>query len=201
MWPARAAKALVFGFALVAVAPLVVASWLEKRLSRGEWVFVLCAQSLAPVPGLPGAFLRGAFYFGALQACSWETHVGFGSIFMHRAATLGRRASLGAYCVIGHARIGAQTMIGSRVSIPSGKRQHLDEAGRLSTSEGRFEEVEVGEGTWIGEGAIVLASVGSRCIVSAGSVVTRAMPDDCIVAGNPAQVVRSGAAATLATGA
>lgn len=189
--PIRFAKAMAFALALVLVSPLIGASWLEKRLSRSEQVFTLCAQLLALVPGLPGVFLRGAYYFGTLRACSWETHVGFGSIFTHRDASLGRHASMGAYCVIGHAQIGDAAMIGSRVSIPSGKRQHLGADGRLSASEGRFERVSIGAGCWLGEGAIVLAAVGQRCIVSAGAVVTRAMPDDCVIAGNPARVVRT----------
>lgn len=190
MSPIRVVKVLAFCVCLVLVMPLIAASWLEKRLSRSEAVFTLCAQLLAPLPGLPGALLRGAYYFGTLRSCSWETHVGFGSIFTHRDATLARHASMGAYCVIGHAQIGEAAMIGSRVSIPSGKRQHLGADGRLSASEGRFERVSVGSGSWVGEGAIVLASIGARCIVSAGAVVTREMPDGCLIAGNPAQVVR-----------
>ena len=196
MSPIRVVKVLAFLVCLVLVMPLVAASWLEKRLSRSEAVFTLFAQLLAPLPGLPGALLRGAYYFGTLRSCSWETHVGFGSIFTHRDATLARHASMGAYCVIGHAQIGEAAMIGSRVSIPSGKRQHLDADGRLSASEGRFERVAVGPGSWVGEGAIVLASIGARCIVSAGAVVTREMLDDCLIAGNPAQVVRGPDAAS-----
>ena len=196
MSPIRVVKVLAFTVCLALVMPLIAVSWLEKRLSRSEAVFTLFAQLLAPLPGLPGALLRGAYYFGTLRSCSWETHVGFGSIFTHRDATLARHASMGAYCVIGHAQIGEAAMIGSRVSIPSGKRQHLDADGRLSASEGRFERVAVGPGSWVGEGAIVLASIGARCIVSAGAVVTREMPDDCLIAGNPAQVVRGPDAAS-----
>lgn len=190
MQPTRVLKVLAFAVALVLVAPLVLISWIERRVSRSEQVFALIAQLLALAPGLPGAYVRGAYYFGTLQDCSWETHIGFGSMFVHREASLARHASMGAYCVIGHACIGEATMIGSRVSIPSGKRQHLDRDGSLSSSEGSFERVSVGSGTWVGEGAILLASVGKRCIVSAGAVVTREMPDDTVVAGNPAQPVR-----------
>lgn len=186
----RIVKAAAFAAALAAVSPLVAAAWLEKRLSDGEQVFVLCAQMLALAPGLPGALLRAAYYFGTLDRCSWEVHVGFGSVFTHRGAALGRHASMGSYCVLGHAWIGEEAMIGSRVSVPSGKGQHLDAEGRLSTEAGRFERVAIGEGCWIGEGAIVLADVGRGCIVAAGAVVSRPMPDGHLVAGNPAQAVR-----------
>ena len=77
----------------------------------------------------------------------------------------------------------------SRISIPSGRRQHLDESGRLC-SEPRFERVEVGTGSWIGEGVIIMANVGEHCIVSAGAVVLNDMPGACLLAGNPAAVVR-----------
>jgi acetyltransferase-like isoleucine patch superfamily enzyme len=81
-------------------------------------------------------------------------------------------------------------MMASRISIPSGRRQHLDESGRLS-SEPRFDTVEVGAGSWIGEGAIIMANVGEYCIVSAGAVVVNNMPPTSLLAGNPAVVVRA----------
>ncbi|MCL4182502.1 MAG: acyltransferase [Burkholderiaceae bacterium] len=186
----RSSKTLVFGVSLVLVSPFIAASWIEKRTTGSEQVFVLLSQLLAILPGLPGVWLRGAFYFGTLDACSRETHIGFGSIFTHRSASVGQWTSLGSYCVIGHARLGQSVMIGSRVSVPSGKRQHLADDGRLSTEEGRYDTVPIGDGSWIGESAVVLAPVGQRCIVSAGAVVTRAIPDDCLVAGNPARIVR-----------
>ena len=64
--------------------------------------------------------------------------------------------------------------MGSRVSIPSGRRQHLDEAGRLADVD-RFDVVSVGSGCWVGEGSILLASIGDRCIVSAGAMTTCAL--------------------------
>lgn len=188
------AKAVVFAVSTVAVLPFVAVAWIEKRLGRGEAVFVFCAQLLALLPGLPGAWLRAAFYAGTLDECAWEVHIGFGSHFTHRGAVVGRNVSMGSFCVMGHAHIGQRTMIGSRVSIPSGKRQHLDAEGRLSGSEGRFDRVAVGDACWIGEGAILLSDVGARCIVSAGAVVVQPVPADSLAGGNPARVLR-----TLAT--
>ena len=185
----RSVKAAAFAVALLVVLPLVALSWLEKRLSRSEILFLLCAQSLAVVPGFPGLWLRGAFYFGTLDRCSWEVLFGFGTLFTHRGAVVSRRVSTGVYCVIGHANIGEDVMIGSRVSIPSGKRQHLDEAGRLAAVT-RFDRVTVGAHGWIGEGAILLADVGAGCIVSAGAVVIDAMPAGKVIGGNPARAIR-----------
>lgn len=185
----RFLKRFVFGVSLVIVSPLVLAAWIERKFSIGENIFVGTSQLLALGPGLIGAHLRAAYYYASLDNCSWEVHVGFGSIFTHRRASLGCNVSMGAYCVIGHANIGGDVMMASRISIPSGKRQHIDEAGRLSSSP-RFEVVMIGQGSWIGEGAIVMADVGEYCIVSAGAVITRELPSRCLLAGNPAVVIK-----------
>jgi acetyltransferase-like isoleucine patch superfamily enzyme len=190
-------KAVAFTVALAIAAPLIIMAWLEEKLLRGEVLFQLSSQLLAVVPGFPGRYLRGAYYYGTLESCSWETHIGFGSLFTHRGATVGPRVSMGAYCVIGHARIGEEARIGSRVSIPSGKRQHLDDEGRLAAVT-RFEHVSIGAKTWVGEGAIIMADVGGRCIVSAGSIVTKEIPSECVAAGNPARVLRNASGAPTA---
>jgi acetyltransferase-like isoleucine patch superfamily enzyme len=186
----RTLKALVFAAALLVTAPLWLLAQLEKRLWGGEALYLTGAQLVALIPGIVGNYLRGAFYRMTLDDCAWETSIGFGSLFTHRGASVARNVSTGAYCVIGHARIGAGTMFGSRVSVPSGKRQHFDDDGRLST-ESRFETVSIGPGCWIGEGAIVLADVGERCVISAGAVVTKAVPGHSIAGGNPAKVLRA----------
>lgn len=51
--------------------------------------------------------------------------------------------------------------------------------------------IRIGQGAWIGAGAIVLAgvTVGERSIVGAGAVVTRDVAALTIVAGNPARVI------------
>jgi virginiamycin A acetyltransferase len=183
-------KRLAFVACFTAVCPMILAAWGEKRASKGEAVFVGFGQLLSLIPGLVGIYMRGAYYYGTLDGCSWQVHVGFGTIFTHRSASLGEFVSMGSYCVIGHARIGNHVMMASRISIPSGRRQHLDESGRLS-SEPRFDTVEVGAGSWVGEGAIIMADVGENCIVSAGAVVVNNMPPTSLLAGNPAVVVRT----------
>jgi acetyltransferase-like isoleucine patch superfamily enzyme len=190
MTGARLAKVLAFAVSALVVSPLWALAFVEHRLGLGGHLFRAGAELLALAPGLPGAYLRAAYYAGTLERCSWETHVGFGSVFVRRSATMGRHASMGCYCVIGNADIGEAAMLGSRVSVPSGKRQHLDRAGRVAADAGGFDRVAIGARAWVGEGAIVLADVGRSCIVAAGAVVTGPVPEGTMVGGNPARVLR-----------
>ena len=55
-----------------------------------------------------------------------------------------------------------------------------------------FRSVSIGDGSWLGAGAIILpgASIGRNVVVAAGSVVRGDVPDKCVVAGVPAKIVR-----------
>jgi virginiamycin A acetyltransferase len=182
-------KAAVFLIALLMTAPLWLLSWAEKQLTRAEVLFALGAQTCALIPGHPGMWIRAAYYSATLDACSRETHIGFGSVFTHRGAHVESQVSTGAYCVLGHVHLCTGTRLASRVSIPSGKRQHLDDDGALSGGT-QFDTVTIGAGCWIGEAAVVLADVGARSIVGAGAIVTRSQPGGVLISGNPAAVVR-----------
>jgi maltose O-acetyltransferase len=52
--------------------------------------------------------------------------------------------------------------------------------------------IRIGDGAWIGGGAIVLPGVGigDEAVIAAGSVVTRDVSARTVVAGNPARVIR-----------
>jgi acetyltransferase-like isoleucine patch superfamily enzyme len=49
----------------------------------------------------------------------------------------------------------------------------------------------VGEGTWIGAGAVVIPGIriGKNCIIGAGSVVVKDIPDGVKAYGNPCKIV------------
>lgn len=53
--------------------------------------------------------------------------------------------------------------------------------------------ITIGNGAWLGVGAIVLGGVyiGDGAVIGAGSVVTRDVPDGAIAAGIPAKVIRT----------
>ena len=55
---------------------------------------------------------------------------------------------------------------------------------------GSYTKVNIGQNSWVGNGALIMADVGENCVVAAGSVVINAVPDNAIVGGNPAKVIK-----------
>ena len=152
-------------------------------------LFLFFGQALAAVPGFPGDWMRSAFYRLTLRDCSPDTVIAFGTYFSRSGATVAANVCIGAYCVIGLARIGARTQIASHVEIPSGRHQHARDAdGRFGES--TDEEVVIGSDCWIGASAVVLANVGAGTTVGAGSIVVKEIPPGCVAAGNPARILR-----------
>ncbi len=178
-------KKLAFMTAFFLVLPFICLTWIEEICGKREGIFTFCGHLLSLLPGTPGSYLRCAYYYGTLQKCDWEFHMSFGSFFSHRTAEIGKNVSIGAYCVIGTATIGAGTMIASRCSIPSGKVQHLSKSGNL-TRIFTPSRVHIGRNVWIGEGAIIMDDVGNDTIISAGSVLTQKAPACCLMSGVPA---------------
>src|SRR5215213_2517195 len=82
-------------FCLAVVAPCAWTCTLEAKLGSAESVFGFWAQLLAMVPGIPGVFLRRAFYRSTLDACARNFFVGFGALFSHRCSVVGENAYIG----------------------------------------------------------------------------------------------------------
>lgn len=176
------------------VLPLVIPCKLEEWLvsRHAETVFPICTNLIALLPGLPGIFLRRAFYSLTLEKCSTHCHIGFGSLFSHRNATVEKHVYIGNYSMIGAAHLGEYCLIGSRVSILSGKALHvLDDNGMWTPfSPERMNKVTLMRNVWVGEGAIIMADVGEGSMVGAGAVITSNVRGNVIMAGNPARFVR-----------
>ncbi len=182
-------KALVTSFAIIVAAPLAALSGFGKA----QGVFVAGGQLFSLVPGIPGDYLRVAYYWMTLESCSLRCRISFGSFFSNARATVAEGVYIGPGCILGRARIGARTQIASQVQILSGARQHArDEQGKtLGSHTGTFCDVSIGKDSWIGAAAIVMSDVGERVTIGAGSVVTRPVPDGLVAAGNPARVLHS----------
>ena len=172
----------------------LILAWPGAALSgfgRLTGVYRMFAHAAALVPGLPGDYLRIAYYRWTLESCSLESRVEFGSFFAHPQAAVGRGVYIGPYCVFGRTRIGDRTQIASGVQILSGRRQHARaEDGSITGAEHVvFETVTVGADCWLGAAAIVMADVGEGATIGAGSVVTKPIPARSVAVGSPARVV------------
>jgi len=184
-------KFCINSLCIFTVWPFASISWIEKKINpASEDAFALFAQLLACVPGLPGVFLRRAYYFLTIQQCSLHCHIGFGTIIGHRNTTIESNVSIGNYAIIGTAHIKTGCEIGSRVSITSGKNQHsLTAEDKWSPFDPtKAEQIIIHNDVWIGEGAIIMAKIGTRALIGAGAVVTKPIPARVVAVGNPATV-------------
>lgn len=188
----RCLKLFALAIACIPALPLILIARVGSSCGSDDF-FAAFGCLLSLIPGKIGSCMRLAFYKGTLESISSDVVIGFGSFFSRRGAVVGRNVCIGGYCILGKVLLGDRVLIASRVSIPSGKRQHGDAHGREVPTAGEiiFDRVAIGNDCWVGEGAIVMADVGERSIVSAGAVVTRAMPPFRLIGGNPARVISS----------
>jgi acetyltransferase-like isoleucine patch superfamily enzyme len=180
--------------AVVLMFPCALCCWLEHWINpEHEGVFVFFGQLIGLVPGLPGTYLRRAFYFQTLSSCARDIYIGFGSHFTHREACVESRVYIGSYALIGCAVLRKECMIGSRASLLSGGSLHaMDESGNwLPADRSQLQKIVIGENAWLGEGAIVMCDIGARAMVAAGAVVSTPVPERVMVGGNPARFIRS----------
>jgi acetyltransferase-like isoleucine patch superfamily enzyme len=180
---------VVLGVCFVLTAPLV----LLYKILRTKELFTGQGQLLALIPGKVGSYVRVSYYAMTLQRCSINGYIGFGSYIAHPETELGAGYYIGAYSIIGTARISDHVTIGSHVSILSGKNQHgYSEIGKpIQEQPGVFRKIVIGENCWIGNNAVVMADLGQQNVVAAGSVVVKETENFVVVAGNPAIVVRN----------
>jgi acetyltransferase-like isoleucine patch superfamily enzyme len=182
------AKRCAQGLCLLLVAPAA----LLCGLGRIRILFDLFAHAMALLPGVPGNFLRAAFYKLTLLDSSIDVDIWFGTFFSRRQVRLAPHVTIGSYCVIADADIGARTQIASHVDIPGRHQHRRDAQGRLSHSaDVSGQPVAIGADCWIGSCAIIMANVGDRSTVGAGSVVVKEIPADMVAVGAPAKPVKS----------
>ncbi len=155
-------------------------------------LFAAAAQRYAGLPGFWGEYLRRAFYRRTLRSCSKNCCISYGTFFSDSDATVEDGVYIGAYCIIGRARIGARTQIGSNVHVINGRHMHLrDEDGNILGSEsGEREVITIGANCWIGSSAVIMADVGEGTTIGAGAVVTKPIPAGVVAVGVPARVIK-----------
>jgi acetyltransferase-like isoleucine patch superfamily enzyme len=95
-------------------------------------------------------------------------------------------------CGTGGVTIGSDCLFGPGAKIIAAGHR-FDDAERLIIDQGHeFREVRIGDGVWVGAGAVILpgVAVGSGAVVAAGAVVADNVPPNAVVAGVPARLLR-----------
>ena len=158
------------------------------------------SQVLSLVPGLPGRYMRQVFFSRVLAHCSRSVVIEFGTLFSQSGARLDDGVYIGPRCHLGLVHIGAYTMLGPGVQIPSGAHthRHSDVDAPIQSQGLSRQLVHIGEGCWIGANAVIMADVGSNSIIGAGAVVTRPIPSNVVAGGIPACVIKERASGDVA---
>lgn len=180
-------KKVIFFLSLVLTSPL----FLLYKATRSRSLFAGQAQLLALIPGKLGSYLRVAYYCMTLKRCTSQGYIGFGSFFAHPEAELGVGYYIGAYTILGMAKIGDHVTIASHVSILSGKNQHgYKERGKpIQEQPGVFIVITIGDNCWVGNNAVIMANLGVQTVVAAGSVVVSSTDGFGVFAGNPSKLL------------
>ena len=101
--------------------------------------------------------------------------------------------SIGDRCLIGRGSgIGNDVWTGHHVYITDQNHGYEDVSRPISQQSQPERAVVIGDGSWLGHGAVVLpgVTIGKHVVIGANAVVTRDIPDFCVAVGSPARVVR-----------
>jgi acetyltransferase-like isoleucine patch superfamily enzyme len=190
--PRELAKWAAHALATLLVAPLFVPYWIRAVVSGRDRALQGATEALALLPGLPGQYLRRAFLARVLAHCDQSACIGFGVLFSRVGTSVGANVYIGPRCQIGLATIEKDVLLAAGVHVTSEARSHCFEDAEDHDREEIAEPrpVRIGEGSWVGESAVLAADVGRQTVVGAGAVVTGPLPDRVIAVGVPARVAR-----------
>lgn len=189
----NAAKLLARALATCAVAPLLLSYQVKRAFLGADRALEGSTQTLSGFPGITGDYLRRAFLGFALARCHSTATVQFGTLLSQAGAQLDENVYVGPGCHLGLVHLEKNVLLAAGVHVPSGAQTHgIGDVERpIREQPGGRTMVTIGEGSWVGSGAIVLADVGRHTVIGAGSVVTKPIPDYVVAAGVPARVIRS----------
>jgi acetyltransferase-like isoleucine patch superfamily enzyme len=188
----EALKSVLFGVATIAVTPALLSFWIRAAFQGRDRALEGSSQALSLVPGFVGVYLRRAFFARTLEVCHPTVTIEFGVLLSKSGARLDERVYIGPRCHLGLVHLGRDVLLGPAVQIPSGAETHgtADAARPIREQAGVRTLITIGDGSWIGAGAIVMADVGPDSVIGAGAVVTEAIPGRVLAAGVPARVIK-----------
>lgn len=93
---------------------------------------------------------------------------------------------------VGQVVVGDNVLTANNVYISDNLHDYEDTSVPIMHQRVRFKrEVEIGDGSWIGENACIIgARVGKNCVIGANAVVTVDIPDYSVAVGVPAVVIK-----------
>jgi acetyltransferase-like isoleucine patch superfamily enzyme len=185
-------KSGVYSFFCILTFPIYASFLLLSLLGNRDQLVAGYSQFLSLFPGQFGNYIRKASLRFIVMHCDKDSLISFGVLFSHQDTEVHAGVYIGPQCNIGKCRIDKNCLLGSGVHIMSGKKQHAfsDLETPIRNQGGSFTKINIGEDTWIGNGAMIMASIGKKCVIGAGSVVTDDIEDYAIVAGNPAKIIK-----------
>ena len=146
----------------------------EEHISLGDATLLAAHVSLsvgmAPGQPLPPGATSPVLRIGSRCSIGRASH-----IVAHRSVVVGDSVITGPHCYITD-----QNHVYADPDVPIGEQWPTDDP------------VVIGDGSWLGAGAIVLpgTSLGRNTVVGAASVVRGEFPDHAVLVGAPAKVVR-----------
>jgi lipopolysaccharide O-acetyltransferase len=121
------------------------------------------------------------------------------------AIEVGTGTSISGSCVLSaasHVRLGKGVLLARNVYIADHMHAYEDpDAPVLAQGLAKIEPVEIGDGAWLGQNAVIAPGVriGRGAVIGANSVVRESVPDYSVAAGAPARVIRTFADEASAT--
>jgi maltose O-acetyltransferase len=173
----------------------LIPGWPDRRAvrgwwpDRGTWPARAVASPLVPVPLRLAVLRRSGHRFGP------GARVRPATLLIGGAVTVGADAFVNEGCFLESG--GAPVSLGDQVHLGPGVRilttSHEIGAHERRAGPGAVAAVTVGDGCWIGAGAMLLpgTTLGPGSVVAAGAVVHGDVPADMLVAGVPARPIRS----------
>ncbi len=190
---------------------------LLNRAAHAAWAWLDRAGEIVPGTGAADGF--GSFGASSCIAFPAATLMNVASIHLGAHTLVGRQATLSVGYAPGESHlppralvVGDRCVIGARVSITAhssvtlgddvwcGQDVFISDAGHgyqqlevpIGRQLGEHRPVVIGDGCWLGHGAIVLpgTTLGRNVVVAAGSVVRGVVADRAVVGGAPARVIR-----------
>jgi maltose O-acetyltransferase len=171
----------------------------KSELGEFDPLRILSSLLVAPIPRHAFPRLRTmAYRIGGLRI--GRSTLILGGLDLAGPRGSARKLKIGARCYFTtplYLDLNAEIIIGDQVTI--GRHVQLVTAGHeIGPSHYRCgrsqpEPIHIGDGAWIGAGAIILPGVklGAGCVVAAGAVVSNDVAPNTLVGGVPARPIRN----------